>query len=147
MGATPKTRWTRAAALASSGALLTFGVTACGEDDFANKPRPPVPEQLTGVITPERVTVSPNKLGAGPIVLTISNQTGDSHTITLEGEGITERVGPIAPEDTAALQKTLSRGQYTVKAGSSEARDREISPATLVIGKERDSASDELLLP
>ncbi|MEX2196761.1 MAG: hypothetical protein WD844_15880 [Thermoleophilaceae bacterium] len=119
----------------------------CGDDDFENEPRPPVPLQLTGVITPERVTVSPNRVGAGPVVITVSNQTPDAHTVTLEGEGLRERVGPINPEDTASIQKALPPGQYTVQAGSSQAVSEEIRPATLVIGEPRDSASDELLLP
>jgi hypothetical protein len=133
-------------------ALCAFGLAlaGCGEDDFENEPRPPVPKQLTGVITEERVTVSPNEDGAGPFVITISNQTKASHTVTLEstGEGtIREQVGPINPLDTATIQITLPRGDYTVKAGSERAVEREIGPATLRIGAKRKSASDELLLP
>ena len=72
-----------------AGALPAFCAAAlalagCGEDDFENEPRPPVPVQLTGVITQEKVTVSPNELGAGPVVITVSNQTKASHTLTLE---------------------------------------------------------------
>jgi hypothetical protein len=140
-----KTRRTRAAALILSGLALV--AAGCGDDDFENEPRPPVTLQLTGVITPDRVTVSPNRVGAGPVIITVSNQTPDAHTLTLEGEGLRERVGPINPEDTASIQKTLPQGQYTVKAGSNAAVDEEIRPATLVIGEARDSASDELLLP
>ena len=147
MSGLTKTRRTRAAALILSGVALAGGVAACGDDDFENKPRPPVPVQLTGVITAERVTVSPNKIGAGPVVITVSNQTPDAHTVTLEGEGLRERVGPINPEATAAIQKTLPPGQYVVKAGSEHAVTKEIRPATLVIGKERGSASGQLLLP
>jgi len=132
---------------------LCAGVLAlagCGEDDFENEPRPPVPTQLTGVITEEKVTVSPNELGAGPVVITVSNQTDASHTVTLEssdGGTIREQVGPINPLDTATLQRTLERGAYTVSAGSETAVPKEIQPATLTIGKERKSGSDELLLP
>jgi hypothetical protein len=147
MSGLSKTRRTRAAALILSGVLLAGGIVACGEDDFENEPRPPVPVQLTGVITPERVTVSPNEVGAGPVVITISNQTDDAHSVMLEGEGLRERVGPINPEATAAIQKTLPRGEYTVTAGSDRAVAREIRAATLVIGPERESGSDELLLP
>jgi len=146
-----KTRRPRAAALILSGCLLL--AAGCGDDDFENEPRPPVPLQLTGVITAERVTVSPAKVGAGPVVITVSNQTPDAHTLTLEGEGLRERVGPINPEDTASIQKDLPPGQYTVGANSGEGENQEggagdeIRPATLVIGPPRDSASDELLLP
>jgi hypothetical protein len=143
------TRRIRAGALP---ALCAAGLAlaGCGEDDFENEPRPPVPVQLTGVITPEKVTVSPNELGAGPVVITVSNQTKASHTLTLEsadGGTIREQVGPINPLDTATLQRTLEPGEYTVRAGSEAAVPREIAPATLTIGQERKSGSDELLLP
>ena len=138
-----------------AGALTAFcavglALSGCGEDDFENEPRPPTPVQLTGVIKEDKVTISPNELGAGPVVITVSNQTKGSHTLTLEssdGGTIREQVGPINPLDTATLQRTLEPGQYTVSAGSEEAVPREIKPATLTIGEERKSGSDELLLP
>ena len=143
------TRRIRAGAM---GVLCAAGLAlaGCGEDDFENEPRPPVPKQLTGVITADKVTVSPNELGAGPVVITVSNQTKDSHTLTLEstdGGTIREQVGPINPLDTATLQRTLTPGTYSVKAGSETAVPKEIQPATLTIGQERKSGSGELLLP
>jgi hypothetical protein len=129
-------------------ALAVVVLTGCGGGkDFANKPRPPVPLELTGVITNQKVTISPNKVGAGPVVITVSNQTPQSHTLTLDGQGVQERVGPINPLDTAMLQKTLKPGRYKVTAGSEKAVAHLIRPATLVIGKERASASDKVLLP
>lgn len=128
-----------------------LALAACGEDDFENEPRPAVPKQLTGVITAQKLTVSPSTLGAGPVVITVSNQDDAAHTVTLEsadGDGtIREQVGPINPLDTATLQRTLTTGSYTVSAGSEAAVEREIKPATLTIGKDRKSGSDELLLP
>ena len=141
-----KTLKARVAALSISG-LLAAGAVACGEDDFANEPRPPIPLQLTGVIRDEGVTISPGNVGAGPIVLTVSNQTKQPHTLTLDGEGVEEMVGPVGPLDTASIQKTLEPGTYTVKAASSEASPREIQPGRLVIGPERDTSSDDTLLP
>src|SRR3954451_21435409 len=129
-------------------AMVAFALAGCGGGkDFANKPRPPVPLQLTGVITKQKVTISPRKVGAGPVVITVSNQTGQSHTLTLDGNGEQERVGPINPLDTAQLQKTLKPGTYKVTAGSEQATPTSIQPATLLIGKERESASDKVLLP
>lgn len=143
------TRRIRAGALTAffAAALVVAG---CGEDDFENKPRPPVPKQLTGVITEDKVTVSPDEQGAGPFVITISNQTDAAHTVTLEsadGGTVREQVGPINPLDTGTIQRTLPTGEYTVKAGSERAVKREIEPAELRIGEERQSGSDELLLP
>jgi hypothetical protein len=132
--------------VASAVAVVTL--TGCGGGkDFANKPRPPVPLQLTGVITQQKVTISPNKVGAGPVVITVSNQTGQSHTLTLDGQGVQERVGPINPLDTAEMQKTLRPGRYHITAGSEAAVAHQIRPATLFIGKERPSASNKVLLP
>jgi hypothetical protein len=119
----------------------------CGEDDFENEARAPVREALTGVIQDDAVTVSPSKLGAGPVEITISNQTDANHSITLEGESVVERAGPVAPGDTATLQKTLAPGSYEVKAGSERAVPREIRPAILRIGKERKNSNNDLLLP
>jgi hypothetical protein len=129
-------------------AVTTAAITGCGGGkDFENKPRPAVPLQLTGVITNQKVTISPHKVGAGPVVITVSNQTDQSHTLTLDGQGIQERVGPINPLDTAQLQKTLKPGTYEVKAGSPKATAKQIAPATLEIGKARKSGSGEVLLP
>jgi hypothetical protein len=122
-------------------------VAACGEDDFENNPRPAVPVSLTGVIKDDKVTISPSREGAGPFEIIISNQTDSAHTITLQGESIRERIGPVNPSDTGTIQKTLSPGTYEVRAGSERAVPREIQPAELQIGEPRKSSNDRLLLP
>jgi hypothetical protein len=136
-------------ARATTAALLAAGlvVAGCGEEDFANEPRPPVPVELTGVIQDEAVTVSPSRIGAGPILITMSNQTRNPVTITLDGGSITDQVGRLQPLDTATIQKTLDPGLYEVRAGSDVALPREIRPAELEIGRERRSSSSDLLLP
>src|SRR5438552_827762 len=142
--------WIRLAALLSGGVLIGGLVAGCGGSDFKNKPRPPVPIQLTGVITDKNVTVSPAKFGAGPITLTISNQTQASHSVTLQGAPLqkqatpTQTVGPINPLDTANIQQKLSEGKYLVKVSSSS---DSIKPATLTVGPSRRSSSNNLLLP
>jgi len=135
--------------LVASGMLLALIAAGCGGDDFANDPRPPSAVELTGVIKDDGVTISPRREGAGPISLTIANLTDRAHTITLEGDDVVERVGPVQPQDTATIQKTLPSGTYEVRAGSSRAVDIEdqIPPATLTIGPDRSSSDTELLLP
>ena len=129
-------------------AVAALTAAGCGEDDFENEPRSPVPMELTGVIQDDKVTVSPSKnIGAGPFVITISNQTDSEHTITLEGESIEESVGPVAPLDTATIQRTLAPGTYEVKAGSAKALPKGIAPAALNVGAERENSNSELLLP
>ena len=131
--------------------VLVAGVAAvasgCGTKDFQNKPRPPIPIELTGVIQDKTVTISPAKVGAGPVVITVSNQTKAAHTITLEGESTQERVGPVNPLDTATIQSDLKQGTYEVKAGSSQAVAHEIKPAQLTISKERKGSSNDVLQP
>jgi hypothetical protein len=122
-------------------------IAGCGDDDFKNEARAPVRLALTGVIQNDKVTVSPARIGAGPVEITISNQTDSERTITLEGEAITERQGPVQPGDTATIQKTLEPGTYEVRAGSKKAVREEIKPAVLQIGKKRRNSNDELLLP
>jgi hypothetical protein len=133
--------------------LATFGVAAifvagCGDEDFDNKARAPVSINLSGVIQKDKVTVSPShNLGAGPFEITISNQTGQRHTVTLEGESIKESAGSVEPADTLTIRRTLDPGTYEVRAGSEEAVPKEIKPAVLDIGAERKDSNSDLLLP
>lgn len=138
-------RWWTCSALLLVGAVGSLA--GCGGDDFENEPRPPVALTLTGVVQDSGVTISPNNRGAGPFLITISNQTDQAHTLTLEGEKVEQTVGPVQPQDTATIQATLEQGTYEVRAGSPQAVSREIPPAELVVGPKRDSSSDELLLP
>jgi hypothetical protein len=133
--------------------LATFAAAAilvagCGDEDFENNPRSPVRLTLSGVIQEDKLTVSPSRnLGAGPFEITISNQTDDRHTVMLEGESVTEETGPVEPDDTVTINRTLQPGTYEVRAGSEQAVRREIEPAVLKIGAERENSNSELLLP
>jgi hypothetical protein len=118
MGSARQSRGTGRATLVAGLALVsTF--TGCGQTSYTREPpRPPSPIQVTGVITEKKLDVSPNHIGAGPIVLIVSNQDSASHTVILEGERSREQVGPINPQDTGTIQEDLKMGTYTVKAGS-----------------------------
>lgn len=137
--------WARSASLVLAGALLVAGCG--GGKHFKNEPRPPVPVQLTGVVTDRGVTVSPGRVGGGPIILIVSNQTNEPHTLTLEGNGSTDSVGPVNPLGTGKLQQTVSPGTYTLKAGSTQATANDLPPGTLTVTKERRSSSSTLELP
>ena len=129
-------------------AIVAVLVAGCGDEDFERKPRAPVRIELTGVIQTDRVTVSPARdLGAGPFEITISNQTDEPHTITLEGETVKEDAGSLEPNDTLSIKRTLDPGTYEVRAGSAEAQPKEIEPALLEIGAERHDSNSDLLLP
>jgi hypothetical protein len=138
---------TRTAAL-FAGLLGTLVIAGCGgDDDFKNEPRPPVPVQLSGVITETEVSVEPRSIGAGPIVLIVDNQTDQAHTVTLDGPSGTEEVGPIPPRVAGRIQHDLAQGSYEVRAGSDAATDKEIEPAKLAVGPKRPSSSNDVLLP
>jgi hypothetical protein len=134
--------------LAAVAVLSVLVAGGCRSEDFRNAPRPPAPVQLTGVITDQRVTVSPNQVGTGPIVIIVSNQTDRSRTVSLMGKGVNELVGPINPLDTATLQYTLRRpGTYRVRAGSEVATSEQVGAARLIVGAGRQSSRDEIQLP
>jgi len=139
-----KTSRGRAAALA---VIIATGLASCGDDDFTNDPREAVAVDLTGVIQSDKVTVSPAEVGAGPVVITISNQTDDPHEIFLRGGTVDASVGPVSPTSAATIRRTLARGDYEVSVGSEAAVPREIKPAKLRVGADRKSGSEDLALP
>lgn len=124
--------------VAASAALLG----ACGEDDFPNNPRSATPVALTAAIDKSNVSIAPRELGAGLVVITISNQTGESTTLTLDGPtSVTS--GEIVPGGTATIKTTLEEGDYEAAADAGA----QIRPARLDVGPPRPSAQNDLLLP
>lgn len=122
-------------------------LAGCGDDDFANDPRPPITLELTGVIRDDAVRVSPSRIGAGPVLITISNQTERVHTVILDGESLRRQEGPVAPGATATIERTLAPGSYEVRAGTEQALPKEIAPAVLEIGEQRRNSNNDVLLP
>jgi len=137
----------RALATAAAAGVAIF-VAGCGEESFKNDARPPVRLDLTGVISQDKVTVSPSRdLGAGPFAITIANQTEQRHTVKIEGGSTTQPAQPVDPGDTVTIKRTLDPGTYEVKAGSEQAVPKEIESATLTIGAERQDSNSDLMLP
>jgi hypothetical protein len=140
-------RWAVVAAcvLATVGVLL-----GCGADrrDYANLNRPPVPVVVSASIDDSTVTVSPRRLGAGPITLVITNQSKASQQVTLEQDArgapadATVQTGPINPRETAQIQASVEQGAYALHVGGTKVR-----AAHLVVGRERASAQHDLMTP
>jgi hypothetical protein len=89
-----------------------------------------------------------------PIQLIISNQSDEPHTVTLtgkttDGKPISADTPPIAPLDTGQIQQSLPPGRYEIKAGSEKAVDpgEQIAAAMLTVNPNRQTSSDDLLLP
>jgi len=135
------TRCLRGGALVLLGAL-PLTLAACGEDDFPNNPRPPAPIELTAAIDPRSVSISPQSLGAGLVVLTISNQTDEPTRLTLEGP-TSATSNEIPPGGTGSIKAALEQGEYEAAAGSEVG----IKPATLEVGPERETSQNQLLQP
>ena len=128
-------------------------VAGCGaSDDYANDKRPPSPVNISVSVTDARVLVSPSRLGAGPAVVTISNQSARSRDLRLTPpDGSSSAClesdaasGPINPMGTARLTVDLTEGECLISAGD-DARDPR--PARLTVGAMRPSAQNRLLLP
>jgi hypothetical protein len=141
---------------------LTAGTTlsACGgSKHFANEPRPPAPVNLTVYINDQRVSVSPGKVGAGPIIFIITNQasSAESLAVTSSGGGSSQPLadtGPISPQGTAQLSVDLkSPGDYTVgiapnnSTEAAAATPTGIQPALIHVGQPRASSNNEVAQP
>jgi hypothetical protein len=134
--------------LMSTGVLAACGLTACGRVDQSEKPngsRPPATLQISAAITDRGVNVSPEKVGAGPIRMVISNQSSKSVRATLSpsANGATSRStrDAIPPGGVGAIQGTVDRGTWRLQVGKGIASGR------LSVGKQRESSDGELLLP
>lgn len=127
-------------------------VVGCGTtDDYANDERPPAPRDVSVSVTNERVMVSPGRIGAGPVVLLITNQSDRSHDLTLTPpDGSSSACidadassGPINPRGTARVALDLVEGDCVVGV-----RGRRGPRSTLLtVGRERTSAQADLLSP
>jgi hypothetical protein len=142
------------------GIILIAGVTLAGcggGKTFANDPRPAAPVDLTVYISNSRVSVSPQSVGAGPVVFIVTNQSAKAQSLAIRSKGQSDHsiaaTGPINPQGTAQVTVNFKPGDYTVATttgGATEAARASASPihaATLHIGAARASASNDLLQP
>jgi hypothetical protein len=132
--------------------VLLLVLAGCADDDagdYRNEPRPPAPINVTAAIDGDRVRVSPERFGAGPVVIIISNQSGASQTVTFETDelggssgGIRRSTREIAARSTGELKVDPPEGTYRLSASSAG-----IDPAEVEVGEPRASAQDKLLQP
>jgi hypothetical protein len=141
--------------IAAVGALIVGG---CGGGaHFANKPRPATPVDLTVYINDSRVSVSPNSVGAGPVIFIITNQSSKTQTITFQqaaGGSALDTSAPINPQATSEVTVNFNPGSYSLTTTSpggatdaSQPTQTSIQPATLTIGPPRPNANGVLLQP
>lgn len=126
---------------------VAAGIAGCGAGEpYANKPRPPAPITLTAAISEGRVSVSPNRFGAGPIELVVTNLSRSPQQLTLTSRGggaeLSQTTGRLNPSETATIKADVRSGEYTVRTTTAGIR-----AARLVVGAPRASAQNQLLLP
>ncbi len=124
-------------------AVALFSASCGGDGERTSNLRPPSPVNLAVVIQDDEVTVSPRKIGAGPLTVLASNQSSASHRLTIDGPQLRQSLGPINPQDTATLKITVRSGSYTLSADDASGPE----PGRLVVGPKRPSSQNELQLP
>jgi len=129
-------------------AVCVLLVACGGSDDYANKPRPASPINITAAISTKKVSISPKTFGAGQIVIIISNQTDQSQTLTVQTQelggakpGIKQTSNPLDPQGTGSMKVDVRKGTYEISAKGN------VAPATVQVGDKRPSAQDQLLEP
>jgi hypothetical protein len=138
----PGAPWSRA--LVAVAAMVAL--SGCGTGSpahFENRPRPAVPVDLSVYMDNHHISISPTKVGAGPVILYVTNQATGAQTLNIEnahGSAVATS-GHINSGTTAQISTSLRTGTYKL-AGSAR-----IATARLKIGKPRPNADNVLLQP
>jgi hypothetical protein len=140
--------------------ICALALAGCGgSGSFANDPRPPTPVNLTVYIGNARVSLSPQSVGAGPVVFIVTNQADTSESLAIVHKGRTSTAnaladtGPINPQATAQVMVNFRPGDYTISTSTAKGTEAQratakpVRGASLHIGPPRASASDQLLQP
>lgn len=134
-----------------SATVLAVVAAGCGSSDsYDNAARPPAPINVSVNLSSDRVAVSPDTVGAGPVVVIVANESGRSREVTLTAlAGSSSSCvdgnissGPISPQGTARLQLPLVEGRCQVGTA-----DGALQPAPLHVGPPRPTAQQDLLQP
>jgi hypothetical protein len=114
--------------------VATAALAACGADSSNDhSPRSAHPVTVTAAIGEDSISLTPRRLGAGPVVLTVANRSSTAQAVTLDGDRrLTQTTSPLNPHGSARLAFRLARGTYELRT-----RDREIRPASLRVGRRR----------
>jgi hypothetical protein len=131
-------------------AATAAGAAGCGDEgSYENALRPPAPIVVSAAIDDERVRVSPETFGGGPVVFVIANQSGAAQRVTFETDelggsqgGIRRTSRRLAPGTTGRLQADAREGSYRLEVSSGG-----VEPAAIEVSERRPSAQDRLLQP
>jgi hypothetical protein len=133
-------------------------ISACGATGGKSPTvsRPPTPVNLSVYVNDSRVSVSPMSVGAGPVVFVVTNQASHSEALAISASGKNTPLAstaPINPQGTTQVSVNFKPGDYTIATGSHGQTDAALSqpspiqPASIHIGRERQSSGSDLLQP
>jgi hypothetical protein len=137
-------------------AITALIVSACGSAGgrSASLSRPPNAVNLTVYVNDSKVSVSPTKVGAGPITFIVTNQASHAEALAISMDGSTlASTAPINPQGTTQVSVDFKPGRYTIATGFQGKNDAQLSkqssirPASIHIGRERASSSNSVLQP
>ncbi|MGB9185951.1 MAG: hypothetical protein WCB67_18000 [Solirubrobacteraceae bacterium] len=135
----------------------TLVLTACGSvgGQSPTKLRVPIPVNLTVYVDNARVSVSPQSVGAGPVVFIVTNQASSAEALAISKSGQSQPLAstaPINPQGTTQVAVDFRPGDYTISTAG-RGTDAQLSQtpairsASIHIGHERTSSSNSLLQP
>jgi hypothetical protein len=137
-------------------AITALTATACGSTGGKSAAflRPPGPVNLSVYISDSRISVSPASVGAGPIVFIVTNQASHAEALAVSDRTRTlATTAPINPQGTTQVTVDTRPGRYAIGAAAHGATDAQasqsspIAPATIQVGRERPSSSNQVLQP
>ncbi|RKQ90597.1 hypothetical protein C8N24_0409 [Solirubrobacter pauli] len=131
-------------------ATATVLIAGCGESDRrTNLPRPAPLVNMTAAVQDGVIRVSPTTVGAGQIVLIVSNQSDRPQRVTFATDelggtrgGRTASTPVIPAKATGRLTIDAREGRYAVSV-----RDKAIRQARVFVGPPRESGQNQVLLP
>jgi hypothetical protein len=137
-------------------AVTTLIVSACGSagGESPSAARPANPVNLSVYVNDSKVSVSPATVGAGPITFVVTNQASHAESLAISMGGSTlASTAPINPQGTTQVSVNFRPGKYTIATGAQGKNDAQLStqssirPASIHIGRERDSSNNSVLQP
>lgn len=136
---------------------MSLAAVACGSTGGSSPTvsRPPTPINMSVFVNDSRISVSPSRVGAGPVVFIVTNQASKAEALAISRYGAASPLAstaPINPDGTTQLSVDFQPGDYTIATSrrGTEAQLSEPSPirsASIHIGHERQSANNALLQP
>ena len=98
--------------------------------------------------------MSPAHVGAGPITFIVTNQASQAEALAISRGGSTlASTAPINPQGTTQVSVNFKPGRYTIATGDQGKNDAQLSkqssirPASIHIGRERESSNNSVLQP